>query len=336
MAKAFPETLGREGDRSGAVTRSIVAPRARRATTAASEAEAGYGPYQRQRIALLAGLLPALLLLAALTLAPALYLFVISLTPGTPTNPASLTDVSAPAQNYVSALGDERFTQSLWVQLELSASTVVAQTALGLGVALLLNRRGRLVRALRTVFLVPTVLPPIVAALIWKVFYTPDVSPMHRALAALGLPVSSLITNPDTALWAIALADTWQWFPFTMLIILAALQVIPREPLEAAKVDGAGPWQLFRHVVLPFIRPAIVVAALFRLIDSVKAFPLIYVLTSGGPGTATQVTNYYAFTQAFNYAYWGYASAIAVMLTAAVFVLSWVISRRGAAAAADA
>ena len=291
-------------------------------------AQGGYGIERRQRVALLTGLLPALLLLAALTVAPALYLFVVSLTPATPTNPASLTDFSAPAKNYLSAL-DERFTESLWVQLKLSASTVAAQTLLGLGVALLLNRRARLVHALRTVFLIPMVLPPIVAALIWKILYTPDVSPLHRALAAIDLPVSSLITNPHTALWAIALADTWEWFPFTMLIILAALQMIPREPVEAAQVDGASPLQLFRYVVLPYIRPAIVVAALFRLIDSIKAFPLIYVLTSGGPGTATQVTNYYAFTQAFNYAYWGYASAIAVMLTAGVFVLSWVIGSRG-------
>jgi multiple sugar transport system permease protein len=262
-----------------------------------------------------------------------LYLFVVSLTPATPTNPASLTDFSAPAQNYLSALDDERFTESLWVQLKLSASTVAAQTLLGLGVALLLNRRARLVNALRTVFLVPMVLPPIVAALIWKILYTPDVSPLHRALAAMGLPVSSLITNPKTALWAIAFADTWEWFPFTMLIILAALQMMPREPVEAAQVDGASPLQLFWYVVLPFIRPAIVVAALFRLIDSIKAFPLIYVLTSGGPGTATQVTNYYAFTQAFNYAYWGYASAIAVMLTAGVFVLSWLVSSLAAGSA---
>jgi multiple sugar transport system permease protein len=115
-----------------------------------------------------------------------------------------------------------------------------------------------------------------------------------------------------------------------MLIILAALQMVPREPLEAAQVDGASRLQLFWFIELPFIRPAIVVAALFRLIDSIKAFPLIYVLTSGGPGTSTQVTNYYAFTQAFNYAYWGYASAIAIMLTLGVFVLSWLIGSLGA------
>jgi multiple sugar transport system permease protein len=291
------------------------------------------GIERQERLAYLAGLLPALLVLAALTLAPAIYLFVVSLTPGTPTMPGSLTDFSDPAQNYVGALQDQQFVDSVWVQIKLSVSTVVAQVLLGLGVALLLHRRSRLLQALRTVFLIPMVLPPIVAALIWKILYTPDISPLHRLLAVMGLPVSSLITNADTALWAIAFADTWEWFPFTMLIILAALQVVPDEPIEAAKVDGAGPLQLFWYVILPFIRPAIVVAALFRLIDSIKAFPLIYVLTSGGPGTATQVTNYYAFTQAFNYAYWGYASAIAVMLTVGVFVLSWLIGHREGASA---
>ena len=85
------------------------------------------------------------------------------------------------------------------------------------------------------------VLPPIVVAIIWKVIYTPDVSPVHRALAAIGLPLGSLITNPDTALWAIVVADTWEWFPFTMLMMLAALQMIPDEPLEAARIDGAQP-----------------------------------------------------------------------------------------------
>jgi multiple sugar transport system permease protein len=287
------------------------------------------GIEDRHRLAFLSGLLPALVVLAALTLSPALYLFLVSLTPATPTVPGSLLDFSAPAQNYLGALADDRFTESVRTQIKLSVSTVVAQVLLGLGIALLLNGRSRLLRALRTVFLIPMVLPPIVAGLIWKVLYTPDISPLHRALAAVGLPVPSLITNPDTALWAIAFADTWEWFPFTMLIILAALQVVPNEPIEAARVDGAGSLQLFFHVVLPFIRPAIVIAALFRLIDSIKAFPLIYVLTSGGPGTATQVTNYYAFTQAFNFAYWGYASAIAVMLTVGTFVLSLIVTNLG-------
>ena len=181
----------------------------------------------------------------------------------------------------------------------------------------------------RTVFLIPMVLPPIVVALIWKIMYTPDISPLHRAAETIGLPVSSLLANPDTALWAITVADTWQWFPFTMLMVLAALQMVPESPLEAARLDGANRWQLFRYIVLPHLRPVLVVCALFRLIDSFKAFPLIYVLTNGGPGSVTEVTNYYGFIEAFNFSYWGYASAIAMVLLAGVFALSWLVGRLG-------
>jgi multiple sugar transport system permease protein len=173
------------------------------------------------------------------------------------------------------------------------------------------------------------VLPPIVVALIWKIIYTPDVSPLHRLLEHIGLPVRSLIADPDTALWAISLADTWQWFPFTMLMVLASLQMIPDDPIEAATLEGANRWQLFRHIVFPYIRPVLVVCGLFRLIDSFKAFPLIYVLTNGGPGNVTEVTNYYGFIQAFNFSYWGYASAIATVMLVGVFVLSWLVGKLG-------
>lgn len=283
-----------------------------------------------QRRAFLFGLLPALIVLAAITIAPAVYLVVTSLTPLNLINPASGFDFSDPALNYREAFADPRFINSVWVQIKLSIATVTLQLLAGLGVALLLNARARFLEAIRTTFLVPMVLPPIVVAIIWKVLYTPDVSPMHRALAFIGLPVSSLITNPDTALWAIAVAETWEWFPFTMLMVLAALQMIPDEPLEAASIDGASNWQLFWYVILPYIRPTLVVAGLFRLIDSIKAFPLIYVLTNGGPGMVTEVTNYYAFVQAFNFSYWGYASAIATMMVIGIFLLSWLIAILGA------
>jgi multiple sugar transport system permease protein len=282
-----------------------------------------------RRRAFLLGLAPALIVLATITIAPAVYLVVTSLTPLNLVNPASGGDFSDPALNYREAFADARFVNSVWVQAKLSIATVVSQLLIGLGVALLLNARSRFLEAIRTTFLVPMVLPPIVVAIIWKVLYTPDISPMHRTLAWIGLPVSSLITNPDTALWAIAAAETWEWFPFTMLMVLASLQMIPEEPLEAARIDGAGNWQLFWYVILPYIQPTLVVAGLFRLIDSIKAFPLIYVLTNGGPGSVTEVTNYYAFVQAFNFSYWGYASAIATMMVIGVFLLSWLISILG-------
>ena len=289
---------------------------------------------QRRR-AFLLGLLPALVVLIAITVAPAIYLVVTSLTPLDLTRPETGLDFSNPARNYVEAMNDERFRNSVWVQVKLSTATVVMQLLVGLGIALLLNARSAVLEAVRTGFLIPMVLPPIVVALIWKIIFTPDVSPMHRALEFIGLPVGSLITDANTALWAIAVADTWEWFPFTMLMVLASLQMIPDEPIEAARIDGAGNLQLFWYVILPYIKPTLVVAGLFRLIDSIKAFPLIYVLTNGGPGIVTEVTNYYAFQQAFNFSYWGYASAIATMLVAGVFLLSWLISRLNVEGSAD-
>lgn len=283
---------------------------------------------ERKR-AFLLGLAPALAVLALMTVVPAIYLVVTSLTPFTPVNPSTGLDFSAPLQNYLAAFQDARFWRSVWIQLQLSVVTVALQLAIGLGLALLLDVPSRLLEAARTAFLLPMVLPPIVVAIIWKVIYAPDISPMHQALRAAGLPIRSLITNADTALWAIAVADTWEWFPFTLLMMLAALQMVPREPVEAAQIDGANRWQLFWFVRLPFIEQALLVTALFRVIDSIKAFPLIYVLTDGGPGRATEVTNYYAFVQTFNFSYWGYGSAVATLMVAGVFMLSWLIGRFG-------
>jgi multiple sugar transport system permease protein len=283
---------------------------------------------QRQR-AFLLGLTPSLIALAVVTLVPTLVLIVVSLTPLSMTNPAATFRFDDPLVNYRQLLHDTRFLDSVRTQLKLSVASVTLQLAIGLGLALLLNGKSALLRGVRTVFLIPMVLPPIVAALIWKIIYTPDISPLHHALEAAGYPVSSLIANPSTALWAIAAADTWQWFPFTMLMVLAALQTIPDDPLEAASLDGANRWQLFRFIMLPYLRPVLVVCGLFRLIDSFKAFPLIYVLTDGGPGTVTEVTNYYSFIEAFNFSYWGYASAIATVILVGVFLLSWLVGKLG-------
>ncbi|RYG14640.1 MAG: sugar ABC transporter permease [Burkholderiales bacterium] len=283
---------------------------------------------QRNR-AFLFGLAPSLLVLLVITLVPAAALLVASVTPISLTDAAATFRFDDPLVNYRQLLQDPRFIGSIATQLKLSVVSVALQLGVGLGLALLLNGQSRVLGATRTAFLIPMVLPPIVVALIWKIMYTPDVSPLHRALEAIGLPVRSLIANPDTALWAVALADTWQWFPFTMLMVLASLQMIPQDPIEAASLDGANRWQLFRYIVLPYIRPVLVVCALFRLIDSFKAFPLIYVLTNGGPGTVTEVTNYYGFIQAFNFSYWGYASAIAIVMLAGVFVLSWLVGKLG-------
>jgi multiple sugar transport system permease protein len=291
---------------------------------------------EQRRRAFLWGLAPALMILALITVAPAIYLFLTSLTPLNLTMPDTAWDFSGPQYNYLDLWEDERFLRSAWIQVQLSTATVTLQLLMGLGVALLLNGGKGLRRFARTIFLIPMVLPPIVVGILWRVMYTVDISPLHRFMDYIGLPVPPLTTDPNLALWAIVIVETWEWFPFTMLMVLAALQMIPDSPIEAAKIDGASDVQMFRYVILPFIVPTLVVAGLFRLIDSIKAFPLIYVLTSGGPGDATTVTNYYAFIQAFNFSLWGYASAIATLMVAAIFLLSWLIDRLTGAADARA
>ncbi len=272
-------------------------------------------------------LLPALAALVVVTLLPTLYLLVVSFTPLDLTRPGTAWDFSTPFAQYRYAWADSRLHNSFWVQARLSCWSVAFQVLLGLLFALLLNTSSKLLLALRTVFLIPMVLPPIVVAIIWKVIYTPDISPMHWALEAMGFPIRSLITNPDWALTAIIIADVWEWFPFVMLMVLASLQMMPQEYVEAAKVDGASVWQLTWYVTLPHLKGVLLVAALFRLVDSIKAFPLIYILTDGGPGTVTEVTNYYSFRQAFNFSYLGYSSAITVILVTMTVFLSWAIIR---------
>lgn len=276
---------------------------------------------------LVLGLAPALVVLALLTVAPGVYLVLTSLTPLNLAVPGSEWDFSQPLGNYAGMFEDPRFVHSVGVQAQLSIASVVLQLLIGLGVALLLHPNTPIRQLARSWMLVPMVLPPIVVGITWLALFTVDISPIHRFLAWMGLPMPPLLTNPSTALWAIVFAGTWQHFPFTMLMALAALQMVPESPIEAARIDGANRWQIFRHVRLPFIAPTLAVAGLFVLIDSVKAFPLIFIMTDGGPGEVTEVTNFYVYRQAFTFSLWGYGSAIAVLMMAGVFALSWVIDR---------
>lgn len=290
----------------------------------------------QRRSAFRLGLAPALVVLAIITIAPAIYLVLTSLTPLNLTLPDSAWDFSTPMGNYTDLWEDPRFSRSVWVQIKLSVATVIAQLLIGLGVALLLNGGSRIRQFARSGFLIPMVLPPIVVGILWRVMYAVDISPFHRLMEAIGLPVDSLITNPNTALMAIVIAETWEWFPFTMLMVLAALQMVPASPVEAARIDGANDWQMFRFVIFPYIQQTMMVAGIFRLIDSIKAFPLIFVLTDGGPGDVTEVTNYYGYRQAFTFSLWGYGSAIATLMVAGIFLLSWIIDRLTGAGHAEA
>jgi len=277
---------------------------------------------QRRRFTRLV-MAPSLLFLLLVAGLPTLFLLVTSLTPGALVNPGSLTDFSEPLRNYKLLGGDERFTGSLLVQARLSFYTVTLQVLLGTGMALLVHSAQGRWQSLRNLFVIPMVLPPIVVAVIWKLIYTPDISPIYQAARAMGVVLPAMTTHVDFALAAIVIADTWEWAPFTFLMVLAALQNLPAEYVEAARMDGADSLRVFGHIVLPYIAPVLLVCTLFRLIDSIKAFPLIFLLTGGGPGSITEVTNYYAYLVAFNFGELGYSSAITTVLLFATVVVSW-------------
>jgi multiple sugar transport system permease protein len=281
-------------------------------------------------------LAPSLVVLFAIAVLPAIYLLVTSLTPYQLVEPSSATDFSAPLRNYRLLPGDPRFVNSLFVQAKLSFWGVLLQVVLGTLLALLLHTQSRFVEFARTFFLIPMVLPPIVVAVIWKLIYTPDISPLYYAASLLKIALPSLTSSVDFALASIIMADTWEWLPFTFLMVLAALQTIPEEFSEAALVDGASHLQIFYYVTLPFIAPILLISAMFRFIDSVKAFPLIFLLTGGGPGSVTEVTNYYAYLLAFDTNEIGYSSAVTVVMLILVAAVSlgliWMGRRREALA----
>ncbi|NML43270.1 sugar ABC transporter permease [Ramlibacter sp. G-1-2-2] len=270
---------------------------------------------------------PSVILLLLVAGLPTVFLLVTSLTPGTLVQAGSLTDFSEPLGNYRYLMEDKRFHESLLVQARLSVYTVILQVILGTGMAMLVHAGQERWKSLRHLFVIPMVLPPIVVAVIWKLVYTPDISPIFHTAKALGFMLPAFTSNADFALASIVVADTWEWAPFTFLMVLASLQTLPGEYVEAARMDGANGPRIFQHIVLPYIAPVLVVCTLFRVIDSIKAFPLIFLLTGGGPGSVTEVTNYYAYLLAFNYGELGYSSAVTVVLLAFTVVISWLAMR---------
>ena len=282
-------------------------------------------------------LAPSVILLTLITILPVLFLIVTSFTSWDLSRPGSLRFIQL--KNYERIFSkDPRFWNSVIVQLKLTLLTVPAQVLLGLGLAVFLKERFKqswLVEIARSTLLVPMVIPPIVAALIWKIIFTPPVSIFSYALTKLGFGPLDWLGDPNLALVAIAIAGIWEFFPFSFLLLYAGLLSLPEDPYEAALVDGATRWQTLRHVTLPLLMPTISIVLLFRIIDSIRAFPLIFVMTQGGPGFATEPTNFYAYTQAFSYTYIGYSSAMIVVVLAFTmlltgFVLSRITWHRGA------
>lgn len=231
--------------------------------------------------------------------------------------------------NFKLLLQDGRAWQSLVKTLLFSTAATAAELVLGLAMALYLNRQFRGRKLVRTLLLIPMIMTPVVSGLIWRVFYDPNAGIINYYAGVLGLGHNhNWLGSTELAMVSVIIADIWQWTPFVFLILAAGLDAMPGEPLEAAAVDGASPLQKFVHVVLPLLRPSLLIAFLLRIIDSVKTFDIIYVMTRGGPSLATETTNMYAYIQGFNNFNISYATVINLTITVIITFIFTALYRR--------
>lgn len=228
--------------------------------------------------------------------------------------------------NYTALVSDQRFLLSVVRTVYYTLLTVLAPLVLGTIAAVLLHREFRFRGLVRGIFLLPMMATPVAIALVWAMMFHPQYGVLNYLLERLGLPASLWVYAPDTVIPALAIVETWQWTPFTMLIVLGGLAAIPTDPYESAAIDGANTWQMFRHITLPLVLPFIMVAAVLRTIDAFKAFDTIYPITQGGPGTASETINIYLYLQAFSYTHIGSASAVVVVFFAMILVLAYVMT----------
>jgi len=271
---------------------------------------------------------PALIVLGAVTALPFLAAIVTSFTDFGARRP---TWSFVGLDNYAALFSDATFGRALMNTISMVGAIVVTETILGLGLAVLLARSFRGIGFVRSVFITPLMTPAIVVAITWRALFNTNSGWINYLLGAVGLPQPDWLGNPAFAMPSIILADMWVGIPFVAILLVAALLGVPREQQEAAAIDGANAWRVFRHVTLPAIRPVLAIVIMFRAIDAFKKFESIQVITGGGPGDATTNLNLYVYQIGFLFLRMGYASAVAVALIVVMVLALFLISRIGRA-----
>lgn len=225
--------------------------------------------------------------------------------------------------NYASLLtADPRFIDSVIRTFAFSIAAVAFELLLGLGIALLLQGKFPGQNLIKTLILLPMVATPVAIGMAWLLMFEPTVGLLNSLLRDIGIAPQPWLGSEKQALWSLVAVDVWQWTPMMALIILAGLTVLPEDPYEAARVDGASPIQRFFYLTLPLIAPTLVVATLLRSIDALKTFDIIYTMTRGGPGFATETINTYGYVQSFEYFNLGKASSLLVVFFTIVLGIS--------------
>lgn len=224
-------------------------------------------------------------------------------------------------KNYLVIFSSASFWRSLGLTAGYTAASLVLQIGLGLAGALLLNNDVKGIQVARSLIILPLMMPPVVAALMWKVIMAPNGVLNYLT----GLVQFSWLGTNTAALPSLLIIDTWIYTPFVTVILLAGLRSLPQEPYEAAVLDGGSPWFIFRTLTLPLLKPFIFITALFRTIDSLKTFDIIYATTKGGPGSSTMLLQVKAYFESFRHYSMGSALSMMMVLWLVIFVMSRVL-----------
>ena len=229
----------------------------------------------------------------------------------------------AGADNYMRMISDEQFWNGLTITFYLYFLSLVLQLVFGTVLALLMFRAKKLPGIVRSLFISPFMMPPVVAGMMWLVILDPSLGAANYILTSFGLPPSNWLASPAFVVPTLALIDTWQWSPYVALIVLGGLQALPPSVYEAAEIDGASGWQVLWRITLPLLLPTLATATILRSVDLLRFFDLIYITTQGGPANASTTLNIYGFHMGFEFFQLGYASAL--MVTLSIIVLGAVI-----------
>jgi multiple sugar transport system permease protein len=223
--------------------------------------------------------------------------------------------------NYARALADDGFWHSLQVTVTFTLAALVLEVVLGVGLAVLMDQDVRGRRTTRILLLLPMFVTNVVIGLIWRILLSYDFGVVNWFLSLFGIPKVAWLGDPSLALWSLVVVDVWNTTAFVALIVLAGLQAIPDEPRQAARVDGASSWQVFRLVTLPLLRPVLFVAVVWRTVDLFRIFDVVFSLTGGGPYNATETISLYAYNEGFASFNLGLASAISYLIILGLVII---------------
>ena len=255
--------------------------------------------------------LPAIIFVAMLMVFPVLYTLFLSLTNWNLTSGAPLSFVGL--KSYARVLTEPRFLHALTRTFVFTFFAVAIEGVLGVAIALILNRAFVGKSVAKLLLLLPLVATPVAVGIVFNLFFDPTTGLANYILTSVGLPQGLWISSAASVLPSLIIVDVWQWTPMITLIVLAGLAGLSNEPVEAAHVDGASEWQILRYVTIPMLMPVILTAMILRLIDALKTFDIIFAMTGGGPGYASETLNIMAYKYSFEYFRMGQSSVILVV-----------------------